>query len=61
MRVSFFGSVDAVPLKATAVPAVPVYGPPALATGACGVAAMVTVAVAEAESLSVLVTVRVAV
>nr|WP_232298709.1 hypothetical protein [Granulicella tundricola] len=56
------GSDEPLPLKLMAMPAVPVYGPPGLAIGAWEVTAvMVTLAVAEALTESVLVTVRVAV
>jgi hypothetical protein len=49
------GSVELLPLKLTAVPAIPVYGPPALATG--GAAATVALLVTVEVRLLVLVTV----
>jgi hypothetical protein len=55
VSVSPCGSLDPAPLKLTAVPAVPVYGPPALATGAT--AAIVALLVAVADKLLVFVTV----
>jgi hypothetical protein len=51
------GSLDPAPVKLTAVPAVPVYGPPAFATGGNGAAAIVALLVAVAVRLLAFVTV----
>ena len=54
---SLRGSLEPDPLNVSATPLVPVYGPPAFATGACAGAAIVAVVLAVALRPSVLVTV----